>query len=114
MISCQFGVPVPVPLSISQFPPAIVPVRRATDPGTPDVAIHPIDEGDDAVAASAVERLAEHDESLLATYVERGSVGWPRLRRAIAAQSKAGQVHPVFMGSAITGLGVRDILEAIP
>ncbi|HET7182744.1 MAG TPA: hypothetical protein VFI15_10970, partial [Candidatus Limnocylindrales bacterium] len=56
----------------------------------------------------------EHDESLLTTYVEQGSVPWPRLRRAIATQSKAAQVHPVFMGSAIGGQGVRDVLDAIP
>src|SRR5262245_29599988 len=91
--------------------PSIVPVRRATDPGTPDVAVHPVDEADEGFAASVVERLAEHDESLLATYVERGPVGWPRLRREIGAQSKTGQVHPVFMGSAAVGHGVRDVLE---
>jgi ribosomal protection tetracycline resistance protein len=93
--------------------PAVIPVRRATGPGTPEVAIHPIDQADEAIAASAIERLAEHDESLLATYVERGAVPWPRLWRVVAAQSKAGQVHPVFMGSAIAGIGVRDVLDAI-
>src|SRR6476661_3557609 len=67
--------------------PAIVPVRRATDPGMPDVAILPIDEADDVIRGQVVERLAEHDESLLTTYVEHGSVPWPRLRRAIAGQS---------------------------
>ncbi|HEX2626894.1 MAG TPA: translation factor GTPase family protein [Candidatus Limnocylindrales bacterium] len=94
--------------------PAVVPVRRAIDPGTPDVAILPLDEADEATTAVAIERLSEHDESLLATYVERGAVPWPRLQRAIAAQSRAAQVHPVFMGSAIGGQGVRDILDAVP
>ncbi|HET7180891.1 MAG TPA: GTP-binding protein, partial [Candidatus Limnocylindrales bacterium] len=83
--------------------PAVVPVRRAVDPGTPGVEILALDERDEAGAAVAVERLTEHDESLLTTYVEQGSVPWPRLRRAIATQSKAAQVHPVFMGSAIGG-----------
>ncbi|HJP89944.1 MAG TPA: translation factor GTPase family protein [Candidatus Limnocylindrales bacterium] len=94
--------------------PAIMPMRRASDPGTAAVAIQPIDEADEGFAASVVERLAEHDESLLAMYVERGSVPWARLRRSIATQSKAALVHPVFMGSAIAGHGVPDILDAIP
>jgi ribosomal protection tetracycline resistance protein len=41
-------------------------------------------------------------------------VPWPRLRRALAAQSRKAQVHPVFMGSAIGGIGVRDVLDGIP
>jgi ribosomal protection tetracycline resistance protein len=94
--------------------PAIVPVRRATDAGTPDIAVVPVDEADEAAAASVVERLAEHDDGLLATYVERGAVPWPRRRRALAAQSRAAQVHPVFMGSAQGGQGVPDVLGSIP
>ena len=94
--------------------PAVVPLRRAIAPGTAGVTIEPPDESDDAFRATVVERLAEHDESLLTTYVETGSVPWPRLRRAIADQSRAGRIHPVFLGSAIGGQGVRDILEAVP
>jgi ribosomal protection tetracycline resistance protein len=94
--------------------PAVVPLRRAIDPGTPAVSIEALDEADDARRALVVERLAEHDESLLTTYVETGSVPWPRLRRAIAHQSRAGNVHPVFLGSAIGGQGVADLLAAVP
>ena len=98
----------------SRLTPDVVPVRRAIDPGTPEVAIAPPDEFDDGHLAMVVERLAERDESLLTTYVETGTVPWQRLREAIAAQSRAGHVHPVFLGSAIAGHGVRDVLEAIP
>ena len=94
--------------------PAVVPMRRAVGAGTPAVAIEPVDEADAARRGLVVERLAERDESLLTTYVETGSVPWPRLADAIAAQSKAGAIHPVFMGSAAGGQGVDAILEAIP
>src|SRR5215217_7382295 len=93
---------------------AIVPMRRAVAPGTADVAIIPVDESDDRYTADAIERLADRDDALLASYVEHGSVPWPRLHRAIAAQSRAAQIHPVFMGSAAGGHGVRDVLDAIP
>ncbi|MEA2673602.1 MAG: ribosomal protection tetracycline resistance protein [Chloroflexota bacterium] len=79
--------------------PAIVPVR-------PDE--------DEAYRTLVVERLAERDEALLAAYVDSGSVPWPRLRRSLAEQSRRGEIHPVFMGSAATGDGVDTLLAAIP
>jgi ribosomal protection tetracycline resistance protein len=94
--------------------PAVVPVRRATAPGTPEVTVVAIDEADDAVRVDVIERLAEDDESLLEAYVDQGSVPWPRLRRAISAQSRRALVHPVLMGSAIAGVGVEDVLASIP
>jgi ribosomal protection tetracycline resistance protein len=98
----------------ARLTPDVVAVRRAIDPGTPSVVIEPVDEANDTDRALVVERLAEHDDSLLTTYVETGSVPWPRLHSAIAGQSKAGRIHPVFLGSAIGGQGVADVLEAIP
>ena len=94
--------------------PAVVPLRRALDAGTPEVSIERPDEADDAYRGMVVERLAEHDESLLTTYVETGSVPWPRLREAVMTQSRAAKIHPAFLGSAIGGQGVEDVLAAIP
>ena len=93
---------------------AVVPLRRAIDPGTPSVRIERLDEADDALRGLVVERLSEADESLLTTYVETGSVPWPRLERDVADQSRAGRIHPVILGSAIGGQGVEDVLAAIP
>ena len=98
----------------ARLTPDVVPVRRAIDPGTPDVSIEPPDEADDTLRGLVVERLAERDESLLTTYVETGTVPWPRLARAIADQSRSGRIHPAFLGSAAAGQGVADILAAIP
>jgi ribosomal protection tetracycline resistance protein len=94
--------------------PAIVPVRRAVDPGTPGVAILEPDAGDEAYRTLVVERLAERDEALLAAYVQSGSVPWTRLRRSLAEQARSGAIHPVFMGSAATGVGVDALLSSIP
>src|SRR6185369_4459152 len=78
------------------------------------VAIQEPDEADEEYRALVVERLAERDEALLATYVDSGSVPWTLLRRSIATQSRRGDIHPVFMGSAGTGVGVEALLAAIP
>ena len=82
----------------TRLTPAIVPVRR---------------DEDESYRTLVVERLAERDEALLAAYVEAGVVPWTRLRRAIAEQSRRGEIHPVFMGSAATGDGVDTLLSAI-
>ena len=75
---------------------------------------------DDAVLASRlVEVLAEHDDSLLAAYLDgESTLSRRRLRDALAVQTKLTLVHPVFFGSAITGAGVdlliRGIAELLP
>jgi ribosomal protection tetracycline resistance protein len=67
-----------------------------------------------ADGAGALERLAERDQALLAAYVAGTPVGSDRLRAALAAQSRAGAVHPVFLGSARTGEGVDALLAGLP
>ncbi len=67
-----------------------------------------------ADGSDALERLAERDDALLAAYVAGTPVAPARLRAALAAQSRAGAVHPVFLGSARTGEGVDALLAALP
>lgn len=83
----------------ARLTPAIVPVR--------------LEEGE-AYRALMIERLSERDDAVLAAYVASGSVPWTRLRRSLAEQSRLGAIHPVFMGSAATGVGVDALLSAIP
>jgi ribosomal protection tetracycline resistance protein len=74
----------------------------------------------EAVATWVVDlpALAEHDAGLLEAYVDGTAVGEAELRHALAAQTAAGLVRPVFAGSAITGTGVdvltRGIAELLP
>src|SRR5439155_23125830 len=69
-------------------------------------------DADPAFRSRLVDLLAEHDDALLATYIDdEANVSSSRLRAALAAQTKRALVHPVFFGSAITGAGV-DLLIA--
>ena len=61
-----------------------------------------------------LERLAEHDDALLAAFVAGTPVPDERLETALAAQSRRGLVTPVLLGSARTGAGVDALLAAIP
>lgn len=56
--------------------------------------------------------LADHDDELLAAYVEN-TVSYDHLRTALAAQTRQALVHPVYFGSAITGAGVDALITGI-
>jgi ribosomal protection tetracycline resistance protein len=76
-------------------------------------------EDDDVFRARLIDLLAEHDDALLAAYVDdETSVSSRQLGNELAAQTKRALVHPVFFGSAITGAGVdalaAGIVELLP
>jgi ribosomal protection tetracycline resistance protein len=61
-----------------------------------------------------VDVLADHDDTFLTAYVERGAaLPCARIRAALAAQAARAAVHPVFFGSAITGAGVEDLMAGL-
>jgi ribosomal protection tetracycline resistance protein len=101
--------------SISErLTPAIVPMGTARDLGTRAADFTPCDGTDPAFAATLASALAERDDALLAAYVDdETSVSYRRLRGKLAAQTRRALVHPVFLGSAITGAGVDSLMSGI-
>jgi len=61
--------------------------------------------------SDALEILAEHDDTLLAAYVNDAPVPAERLTQTLAARTR--DVHPVFFGSAITGDGVDALMAGL-
>jgi ribosomal protection tetracycline resistance protein len=58
--------------------------------------------------------LAEHDDGLLAAFVDdESSLPYSRLRADLVAQTGQALVHPVFFGSALTGAGVDSLMAGI-
>jgi len=57
--------------------------------------------------------LAEHDDGLLAAYVDNRAASAAALWAALRTQTAAGLVHPLLFGSALSGTGVPDLLDAI-
>jgi ribosomal protection tetracycline resistance protein len=84
--------------------PAVVPMGRAVGLGTREAAFAP-----DRVP---VDVLADHDDELLAAYVE-GTLSPDRVRAALVAGTRQALVHPVFFGSAVTGAGVPELVAGI-
>ncbi|HLV54807.1 MAG TPA: GTP-binding protein [Actinotalea caeni] len=57
--------------------------------------------------------LAEHDDGVLAAYVEGRERSAADLQRVAIAQTRAGVLHPVYAGSAATGAGVAELMTGI-
>jgi ribosomal protection tetracycline resistance protein len=94
--------------------PSVVPMGRVRGIGTRAAEFTPWKGSDLAAAAQLASVLAEHDETVLAAYVD-DEVGVPyrRLCKTLAVQSARALVHPVFFGSAVTGAGVDSLMAGI-
>ncbi|MER5469875.1 translation factor GTPase family protein [Streptomyces sp. NPDC002685] len=90
--------------------PAIVPMGEVGEPGTRAAYFTPYPEA--RLGPYLLDPLAEHDEELLAAYVE-DTVSYERLRAALVAQTGEALVHPVFLGSAMTGAGIAELIAGI-
>jgi ribosomal protection tetracycline resistance protein len=93
--------------------PAVVALGSTHRLGTRSASFAPFDPSDSGARLRLAEVLAEHDDAILASFVE-GDVSYGRLREALAAQTRQGLVHPAFFGSALTGAGVDTLLSSVP
>jgi ribosomal protection tetracycline resistance protein len=94
--------------------PAVVRMGTASELGSRDADVAPRAANDVAFVSALTELLADHDDALLAAFVdEKATLSYDRLRRELAAKTKQALVHPVFVGSAITGAGVSHLISGL-
>ncbi|MFJ1842041.1 GTP-binding protein [Streptomyces sp. NPDC088146] len=94
--------------------PAVIAMGPVVRPGHPDARCTPYTGADADFADRLTELLADHDDALLAAYVERPApLPYSRLRAELAVQTGQALVHPVFFGSAVTGAGVDALTSGI-
>lgn len=61
-----------------------------------------------------VERLAEYDEEVMRRYVDGAQpLEEPEALAALARLTASGHLHPVYFGSALTGVGVADVIDGL-
>jgi ribosomal protection tetracycline resistance protein len=84
----------------------LVPMGRATALGTRSARFLP------GLGPAALDALSDHDDDLLAAYLDAG-VSTDRLHAALTAQTRRALVHPVYFGSAVTGAGVPELITGI-
>jgi ribosomal protection tetracycline resistance protein len=94
--------------------PGVLAMAHVEEAGRPTAAVHAVDLGDEVQRSAIIEGLAEHDESILAAFVEDASSLSPeRLLARLAVQTRACRVHPVYAGSAARGIGTDHLLAGI-
>ena len=94
--------------------PAAIAMGSVTGEGARSAVYNAHAPGETAFTSRLVELLAEHDDALLASYLDDESRVSPReVLGELAAQTKRSLVHPVYFGSAITGAGVEALIAGI-
>ncbi|MEV6590079.1 translation factor GTPase family protein [Streptomyces acidicola] len=94
----------------ARLTPAIVPMGEADEAGSRGARFAPYD----GHPPRLLELLAEHDDGLLAAYVDdEATVPYDRLRTELATQTGQALVHPVFFGSAVTGVGIGELIAGV-
>ena len=92
----------------------IIAMGEPTALGARDAAFMPYGRDDSGFRAAMIELLAEHDDQLLATYVDNeDALSYDALRSRLAEQTQRVLVHPVYFGSAITGAGTDALIAGI-
>jgi ribosomal protection tetracycline resistance protein len=94
--------------------PSVVPMGSSQALGTRAATFVPFGADDSGFHSRLAEALAEQDDGILAAYVgDEPQLPYERLRDALAAQTSQCLVHPVYLGSALTGAGVEPLMSAI-
>ncbi|MEQ4203759.1 translation factor GTPase family protein [Actinopolymorpha sp. B9G3] len=94
--------------------PAIIPMGTVDDLGTRRAGFLRFAPSDAEFTGRLAELLAEHDEALLAAYVDdEDAVSYAQLSATLATQTGRAQVHPVYFGSAIIGAGTEALIAGI-
>ncbi|HJP74975.1 MAG TPA: translation factor GTPase family protein [Pseudonocardiaceae bacterium] len=86
--------------------PSAVAMSNVLDLGTKNARIVARD------LSGLAELLAENDDAFLARYLDE-TITEAELRAEFVAQVRRAQVRPVFFGSAMTGVGVDELLDGI-
>jgi ribosomal protection tetracycline resistance protein len=97
----------------TRLTPSILPMGAAAGLGTRDATFTAYRPDDGSFRESEALVLAEHDEALLAAYVEGRARTPAQLLAGAAAQTRQALLHPVFAGSAVTGAGVPELVAGI-
>ena len=88
----------------------IIPLYRTEHIGTKHASVAQNHLHDPTFLHACIEQLALGDEQLLAAYVEGETITEGQVRTALMQQVGEAKLSPVFFGSALTGVGVRELL----
>ncbi len=92
----------------------VVPLYRPEHIGTKQACIVENSFSDDnAFLQSCVELIAANDDHFLAAYVNEENMAEEQVRSALTRLVREAKIYPIFFGSAITGVGVAELLAGV-
>lgn len=62
---------------------------------------------------ACLDLVASNDDGLLEAYVQGEEIAGERLTRALMQQIREAKIYPIFFGSAMTGVGVAELLAGV-
>ncbi len=94
--------------------PGVIALGSVRGLGTRDAVVSPLGVADPAFRSRLSELLADHDDAILAAFVDdAATIPYRTLCEGLESQTRRSLVYPVFVGSAITGAGVDALVDAI-
>lgn len=89
----------------------VIPFYSVTNDGTKQAGI--VRRDDAAFLDSCLELVASNDEAILEAYVNDEPFSEEQVRALLIQQIQHAKIYPVFFGSAMTGIGVPELLDGI-
>ncbi|SHE50703.1 GTP-binding protein [Devosia limi] len=93
--------------------PAILPMQRVVTAGERGADVVTPGATEHAFVSKLAEALAENDAAVLEAVIADRALPYADLQRSLAQQTGAGQIHPIFFGSAMTGVGIASLMAGI-
>jgi len=67
----------------------------------------------ESLAEALVENVAESDDALLEKYLDKGELAKEEVKTALGKAVLEGKIIPVLAGSAVSGIGIKELLDTI-
>lgn len=91
-----------------------VPMVSTSGTGTAAATVEPLPMDDPGHVERLVDVLSAHDDGFLARYLVDADALTPAdVRAAFRSQIASATAYPVYIGSAITGAGIRELVEGV-
>ncbi|WP_410676918.1 GTP-binding protein [Amycolatopsis sp. cmx-4-68] len=98
----------------SRLTPDVVPLGEPIGLGTRAARYEPYDRIPETVREDLIEVLADNDDEVLDLFVRQGSeIDDEVLHRSALREARRGALHPLVFGSAMSGAGVSELMDAI-
>jgi ribosomal protection tetracycline resistance protein len=91
----------------------VIPLYQAENLGTKQASISANSVRDQVFLEECLELIALNDDQFLASYVNEENVTEEQVKCALTGQIRDAKIYPILFGSAMTGIGVTELLASV-